>query len=65
MAEISMRLLTVRERLERSRRELVLMPDVFSATAELGAAIAEISRVAELLERETIRPVERLAALTF
>jgi hypothetical protein len=42
----------VRERLERSRRELALMPDVFSATAELAAAIGEISEVSELLERQ-------------
>jgi hypothetical protein len=58
MAEISERLLTTRTRLERSRRELVLMADCFSATVELAQAIAEIS---ELERQARAAPAQRAA----
>jgi len=51
MAAVSIRLRTVRERLERARREFVLLPECFAATSELGLAIGEISQIVELLER--------------
>ena len=54
MAEISERLMVIREPLQRSRRELAQMPDVFTATAELAQAIGEISQVAELIERHVV-----------